>query len=234
MLRRWIPLSILSLFVAPLMLLQPQASPVAMAKLINPMIAQGDMIVGGVAGTPARIPAPPAPGMVLMSNAQSQPFWTTPPWATGANPPPTTAPPSGGGPTITSGPTVSSITQTSVVITWTCNELCSGQVAYGTTSSYGSLSTFQAGGVYSTQTQTLSGLTAGTTYHYKVMSQGASDGMTSSSDGTFTTSAPTSPTITGVSVVPSTLSIATNSTQGFTATVTGTGAYSSSVTWSAS
>ena len=83
--------------------------------------------------------------------------------------------------------TASAISQTGATISWTCNELCSGQVAYGTTTNYGLLSTFQVGGVYSAHIQTLSGLTAGTLYHFRVQSQGATDNMAYSADTTFTT-----------------------------------------------
>lgn len=84
--------------------------------------------------------------------------------------------------------TAGSITQTGATITWTTNEAADSQVKYGTTSSYGSQTT-----VSDTTTRvtshsvTITGLTAGTTYHYQVVSKDASSNSTSSADATFTT-----------------------------------------------
>jgi hypothetical protein len=61
-------------------------------------------------------------------------------------------------------------------------------VAYGTTSSYGSLSALNATLVTS-HSVTLTGLAASTTYHYQVQSQAAQGGLATSADLTFTTAA---------------------------------------------
>ncbi len=81
-----------------------------------------------------------------------------------------------------------SITANSAAISWTTNEASTSQVQYGTTTSYGSTTTLDSNLVMS-HAQTLSGLTAGTLYHYRVVSTNA-NGTTYSPDYTFTTLAP--------------------------------------------
>ncbi|TAH34067.1 hypothetical protein EYC59_03660 [Candidatus Saccharibacteria bacterium] len=104
----------------------------------------------------------------------------------------------------TTAPTISavassSITQTSATVTWTTNEAADSQVKYGATTSYGSTTTLDSTKVTS-HSVSLSGLTAGTLYHYQVVSKDAAGNSTSSADATFTTSAPagdtTAPTVT--------------------------------------
>ena len=99
----------------------------------------------------------------------------------------------------TTGPTISSVAASSVTssgatITWTTNENSDSQVEYGLTSSYGSNTTLSASMVTS-HSQSLSGLSAGTLYHYRARSKDASGNLSYSGDYTFTTgSAPdTSP-----------------------------------------
>ncbi len=94
-----------------------------------------------------------------------------------------------GGFSITSGPISQSVTANSVEITWTLSENGTGQVEYGTTTSYGTLSTPENSFTYSTHIQTLSGLTAGTTYHYRVKSTNQAGAQVVSGDNAFTTSA---------------------------------------------
>jgi chitodextrinase len=86
-----------------------------------------------------------------------------------------------------------SITQTSATITWTTDEQADSQVKYGLTSSYGSTTTLDTGKVTS-HSVTISGLTAGTTYHYQVVSKDASGNAGSSTDKSFTTDAPSGDT----------------------------------------
>ena len=81
----------------------------------------------------------------------------------------------------------SSITTTSVAISWTLDEPATGQVEYGLTTSYGQFSTLEASFVYSAHNQTLSSLTPNRTYHYRVRSQDASGNLAISGDRTFTT-----------------------------------------------
>lgn len=87
-------------------------------------------------------------------------------------------------------PTISSIassaiTDTSAKITWTTDESSDSTVEFGLTTSYGS-STNNASSVTS-HTINLIGLSASTTYHYRVKSKDASNNTGTSSDFTFTT-----------------------------------------------
>ncbi|MEM3738881.1 MAG: fibronectin type III domain-containing protein [Thermoplasmata archaeon] len=82
--------------------------------------------------------------------------------------------------------TVVNITSTSAVVMWTTDEPSSSIVEYGTTTSYGQTAT-GANGVISHSVQ-LSGLTASTTYHFRVKSADVNGNTATSSDYTFTTS----------------------------------------------
>ena len=100
-------------------------------------------------------------------------------------------------PPVISAIVAGSIGQTSATITWTTNENSDTQVDYGLTSAYGSSSTLNASLVTS-HSVPISGLSAGTTYHYRVKSRDAAGNLAPSADNTFiTTSAPdtTAPTI---------------------------------------
>jgi hypothetical protein len=77
-------------------------------------------------------------------------------------------------------------------ITWNLNEPATGQVKYGLTSSYGSLTTKETSFSYTAHVQRISGLTAGTTYHYQVISGDQAGNIATSNDCTFIT--PTSGT----------------------------------------
>lgn len=102
-------------------------------------------------------------------------------------------------------PAISAITSTgitgiSATITWTTNEASDTQVQYGTTSSYGS-STTRNTTMLTFHSQGLTGLSASTTYHFKVVSSDASGNLATSGDNTFTTAAPpdtTAPVISGI------------------------------------
>ncbi len=94
----------------------------------------------------------------------------------------------------TTPPVISSISSSAVdsssaVITWTTDESGDSQVEYGATSSYGSASSLNASLVTS-HSISLTGLSASTVYHYRVKSTDSSSNLASSSDQTFTTSAP--------------------------------------------
>ena len=78
------------------------------------------------------------------------------------------------------------ITQNSATITWTTNEPADTQVEYGLSTSYGSTTTLNAT-LSTAHSQPLSGLVAGTTYHYRVKSKDASGNPATSADFTFTT-----------------------------------------------
>jgi len=98
--------------------------------------------------------------------------------------------------TTPSAPTISAIssgtpTTTGTTITWTTDQASTSQVQYGTTNAYGS-STTEDTATNTSHSVTLTGLSANTPYHYRVISTN-SDGQTStSSDATFTTASSTS------------------------------------------
>ena len=92
-------------------------------------------------------------------------------------------------PPVLSGVTTSNITSTSAAITWTTDEASTSQAEYGTTTSYGSSTTIDSTMVTS-HSVTINGLSAWTTYHFRVKSQDAAGNLATSSDYTFTTIAP--------------------------------------------
>ncbi len=83
----------------------------------------------------------------------------------------------------------SSITTNSATVTWTTSENSDTQVEYGTTASYGTLTTLNAALVTS-HSVALSGLSANTLYHYRVKSKDAALNLATSGDFTFTTTSP--------------------------------------------
>src|SRR5713101_2904340 len=85
-----------------------------------------------------------------------------------------------------SNPTTSSITSTSATITWQTSAAANSQIMYGTTTSYGSSTTLDAAMVMSHQ-ESMTGLKAGTLYHYQLHSTDASGNPATSSDLTLTT-----------------------------------------------
>lgn len=98
--------------------------------------------------------------------------------------------------TDTVAPVLSSISAGSLsmigaTITWATNEAATSQVQYGLTSSY-TVSTTPDSTLTTNHSQSLSGLTANTTYHYSVISTDASGNTATSSDQTFTTTSVTS------------------------------------------
>ena len=100
-------------------------------------------------------------------------------------------------PTI-SGISTSNLSESGVTVAWATNENADTQVDFGTSTSYGSSSTLN-GTLDTSHSVNLVGLTANTTYHYRVRSRDAFGNLTVSGDSTFTTSADaTVPTISGV------------------------------------
>jgi hypothetical protein len=96
---------------------------------------------------------------------------------------------------VISGVTAGTVTATGVIITWTTDQASSSQVAYGTTTSYGSLSALNST-LATAHSVTLTGLTASTTYHYQAQSQAAQGAVATSVDMTFVTAAaPAGPTL---------------------------------------
>ncbi len=167
----------------------------------GPGAAQGN-------GTHGRWRYFPGLGVFALVNAYNQNAWVlrmTAASGTGGTP----------GPVI-SGASVSSITTTSAVVSWTTDVTSTSQVEYGTTTSYGSLTTLNATLVTS-HSQTLSGLTAGTAYHYRLHSKNASGVETVSGDAVFSTSSSTDSTPPTVSIT----SPAAGASVSGTVTVTG-------------
>jgi hypothetical protein len=110
------------------------------------------------------------------------------------SPSPTPPPP---GPTDTTAPVVSSIssssiTTTSATVSWNTDEVSDSQVDYGPTTGYGSQTTLSSS-LVTNHSQSLSGLTSGTLYHYRVRSRDSSGNQAVSPDNTFTTTAVTLP-----------------------------------------
>ena len=94
------------------------------------------------------------------------------------------------GPVI-SGVTAYDVTDDGATITWDLDQVGTGYVEYGTTTAYGSETTHETSYTYSTHIQTITGLTPGTTYHYRVRSSAPSGDPieTISPDHTFETAA---------------------------------------------
>ena len=121
-----------------------------------------------------------------------------------------TNPPSGGTstPPVTltlSGIAAGNVTAQGATITWNTNVAADTRVEYGLTTAYGSLITGAAN--TTAHTVTLSGLSAGTQYQYRVRSTDASSNEAISTNRTFTTSAP----VVVDTIPPSTISTLTAS-----------------------
>ena len=82
--------------------------------------------------------------------------------------------------------TAMDITETTATITWTTDEPATSRVEYGLTDSYGS-SSGKDNTLVTTHSIALSGLAAGTTYHYRVESADASGNNTVSENNTLKT-----------------------------------------------
>lgn len=87
------------------------------------------------------------------------------------------------------------ITANGATVSWTTDEAGDTQVLYGTTTAYGSSTTLLAG-LVTAHSATLTGLTSGTLYHFKVCSKNTTTGDgTLSNDYTFTTGTLPSPPV---------------------------------------
>ncbi len=93
--------------------------------------------------------------------------------------------PKGTAPVI-SGISASPVWPDSATINWTTDQASDSQVAYGLKANYGYLTPLNPS-LTTTHSQTLSNLTAGTTYHFAVMSRTAAGTLATSSDNTFQT-----------------------------------------------
>lgn len=93
---------------------------------------------------------------------------------------------------IISGVAATGVGRSSATVSWTTNEAADTQVEFGPTASYGSWSAYNAA-LATGHSAALTGLTAGTLYHYRAKSRDAAGNMAVSADGTFTTAAPPPP-----------------------------------------
>jgi Abnormal spindle-like microcephaly-assoc'd, ASPM-SPD-2-Hydin/Purple acid Phosphatase, N-terminal domain len=116
-------------------------------------------------------------------------------------------------------------TTTTATITWTTAAPANSQITYGTTTSYGSSSALNSN-LATTHSATLTSLTAGTTYHYRVLSADSTGVLVTGLDNVFTT-----PAAISVSVSPTTATVASGGTEQFSAQITNTS--NTAVTWSA-
>ncbi len=91
----------------------------------------------------------------------------------------------------------SEITETSSTISWTTNESADTKIQYGTTISYGSSTSLDSSTVTS-HSQSITGLSASTLYHYRVLSRDPAGNLAISSDYTLTTPDTTSPVISNI------------------------------------
>jgi RHS repeat-associated protein len=92
------------------------------------------------------------------------------------------------------------ITTSGATITWSTNENSDSQVVYGETTNYGQSTTLNPA-LVTAHSQVLSGLAAGTLYHYQVKSKDAAGNLAISTDFAFTTASPpdnTAPVISNV------------------------------------
>jgi peptidoglycan hydrolase-like protein with peptidoglycan-binding domain/phosphodiesterase/alkaline phosphatase D-like protein len=109
------------------------------------------------------------------------------------------------------------ITSNGATITWTTNELANSQVQYGTTTSYGSTTTLDPI-LTLTHSSDITGLSANTTYHYRVKSFDDAGNVALGFDQTFTTSATPQVQLQTSSVNISTIETTSITTSGTTIT----------------
>jgi hypothetical protein len=107
----------------------------------------------------------------------------------------TGTPPAAGAPVL-SAITATNITSTAVTITWTTDQPSNSEVSYGLTAAYGSVAGPDASLVTS-HSITLTGLTAGATYNFDVVSSNAAGLSSTSANSSFSTAAAdaTSPSV---------------------------------------
>src|SRR5580704_7438824 len=117
-------------------------------------------------------------------------------------------------------------TTTTATISWTTAVPANSQIAYGTTTSYGSSSALNSN-LVTAHSAALTSLAAGTTYHYRVLSADSTGVLVTGLDNLFTT--PTSAI--SVSVSPTAATVASGGTEQFSAQITNTS--NTAVTWSA-
>ncbi|MFZ3228869.1 MAG: fibronectin type III domain-containing protein [Pseudobdellovibrio sp.] len=88
---------------------------------------------------------------------------------------------------IISNPMASGILTSTANIEWSLSEVATGQIEYGTSIAYGNLTAPELSFNYSSHKQTISGLNAATTYHFRAISKNAAGIKIISEDFTFKT-----------------------------------------------
>jgi peptidoglycan/xylan/chitin deacetylase (PgdA/CDA1 family) len=91
---------------------------------------------------------------------------------------------------VISGVATAAITGAAANATWLTDEMSTSQVEYGTTATYGSITTLNTT-MTTNHSVALTGLAANTTYHYRVISKDAAGNTATSGDFTFTTTGTT-------------------------------------------
>ncbi len=119
----------------------------------------------------------------------------------------------------TTAPSISGIasgnlTTSAAKITWTTSEAADSRIEYGTTTSYGNFTPLNSS-LVTAHSQNISGLSAGTTYHFRVLSKDAASNLATSGNNSFTTTA--SPGDTSGPVISS-IDVSNISTSGATVT----------------
>ena len=132
-------------------------------------------LAGLTAGTTYNFDVVSANASSLSSTSSNSTFTTT-----GAGTPPP----------VISNVATSAITSSSVTVTWTTDQATSSLVNYGSTTAYGASSTLNTNLVTS-HSVTLTGLAAGTTYDFDVVSANSTSIPATSANSTFTTAAST-------------------------------------------
>jgi len=92
---------------------------------------------------------------------------------------------------------VSVVTDSSATVTWTTSENADSAADYGTTTSY-EIGTESSSSLVTSHSETITGLSEGTTYHVRVRSSDLCSNQTSSADQTFSTDDATAPVISNV------------------------------------
>jgi hypothetical protein len=82
--------------------------------------------------------------------------------------------------------TTTNLSPTNTSVTWTTNKMAQTIIEYGSSITYGSSTTIDT--LSTSHSATLTGLTASTTYHFRFVSRDSFGNITTSGDGTFTTS----------------------------------------------
>ncbi|RMI25204.1 MAG: T9SS C-terminal target domain-containing protein [Calditrichaeota bacterium] len=98
-------------------------------------------------------------------------------------------------PPVISGVSAIGITANSATISWTTDELSDSRVEYGLTAAYGNATPLNPT-LVTNHSMNLSGLTPGTTYHFRVLSADAAGNQATSGDFTFTTAPPATDVVT--------------------------------------